>query len=191
MRALAAATARATDLLRVTQDRVNEKHYINDHWHADRTVEGRHSVEELDSALDEIHYPAVLKTRSGGYDGHGQTILKSDADLEKVRARADRGGGFPPSILEGFVDFAFEASILVAGNGKDYVTFPIVRNEHRNNILHMTIAPAEVSEAVAKEAHELALRLAQGFELAGILAIELFVTKDERVDCQRACASSA
>ena len=61
------------------------------------------------------------------------------------------------------------------------MTFPIVRNEHRNNILHMTIAPAEVSEAVAKEAHELALRLAQGFELAGILAIELFVTKDERV----------
>ena len=61
------------------------------------------------------------------------------------------------------------------------MTFPIVRNEHRNNILHMTIAPAEVSEDVAKEAHELALRLAQGFELAGILAIELFVTKDERV----------
>ena len=80
-----------------------------------------------------------------------------------------------------FVDFAFEASILVAGNGKDYVTFPIVRNEHRNNILHMTIAPAEVDETVAKEAHELALRLAKGFELAGILAIELFITKDNKV----------
>ena len=61
------------------------------------------------------------------------------------------------------------------------MTFPIVRNEHRNNILHMTIAPAEVDETVAKEAHELALRLAKGFELAGILAIELFITKDNKV----------
>ena len=122
-----------------------------------------------------------LSTASRNLKRHGQTVLKSDADLEKVRARADRGGGFPPSILEGFVDFAFEASILVAGNGKDYVTFPIVRNEHRNNILHMTIAPAEVDETVAKEAHELALRLAKGFELAGILAIELFITKDNKV----------
>ena len=86
--------------------------------------------------------PCVLKTRSGGYDGHGQHVLRNDSDLEKIRARGDRGGGFPPSILEGFVDFAFEASILVSGNGKDYVTFPIVRNDHRNNILHMTIAPA-------------------------------------------------
>ena len=176
VRSLSAAP-QGTDLLRVTQDRVNEKQFINDHGTPTAPWKAVNSVEELDAALGEIHYPAVLKTRSG----HGQTVLKSDADLEKVRARADRGGGFPPSILEGFVDFAFEASILVAGNGKDYVTFPIVRNEHRNNILHMTIAPAEVSEDVAKEAHELALRLAQGFELAGILAIELFVTKDERV----------
>ena len=101
--------------------------------------------------------------------------------MEKIRSRSDRGGGFPPSILEGFVDFAFEASILVSGNGKDFVTFPIVRNEHRNNILHMTIAPAEVSEHVAREAHELAIRLAKGFELAGTLAIELFITKDDQV----------
>ena len=155
VRSLSAAP-QGTDLLRVTQDRVNEKQFINDHGTPTAPWKAVNSVEELDAALDEIHYPAVLKTRSGGYDGHGQTVLKSDADLEKVRARADRGGGFPPSILEGFVDFAFEASILVAGNGKDYVTFPIVRNEHRNNILHMTIAPAEVSEDVAKEAHELA-----------------------------------
>ena len=56
-----------------------------------------------------------------------------------------------------------------------------MRNEHRNNILHMTIAPAEVSEHVAREAHELAIRLAKGFELAGTLAIELFITKDDQV----------
>ena len=176
-----AAVPQGTDLLRVTQDRVNEKRFINDHGTATAPWRAVNNFDELDAALDEIHYPAVLKTRSGGYDGHGQTVLRSDADLEQVRARGDRGGGFPPSILEGFVDFAFEASILVSGNGTDFVTFPIVRNEHRNNILHMTIAPATVSETVARKAHELALRLAKGFELAGTLAIELFVTKDDDV----------
>ena len=130
------ATPQGTDLLRVTQHRVHEKQFINDHGTATAPWCAVNNFDELDAALDEIHYPAVLKTVSGGYDGHGQMVLRSDADLEKIRARGDRGGGFPPSILEGFVDFAFEASILVSGNGKDFVTFPIVRNEHRNNILH-------------------------------------------------------
>lgn len=175
------ATPQGTDLLRVTQHRVREKQFINDHGTATAPWRAVNNFDELDAALGDIHYPAVLKTVSGGYDGHGQFVLRSDADLEKIRSRSDRGGGFPPSILEGFVDFAFEASILVSGNGKDFVTFPIVRNEHRNNILHMTIAPAEVSEHVAREAHELAIRLAKGFELAGTLAIELFITKDDQV----------
>ena len=159
----------------------NGRKIINDHGTATAPWRAVNNFDELDAALGDIHYPAVLKTVSGGYDGHGQLVLRSDADLEKIRSRSDRGGGFPPSILEGFVDFAFEASILVSGNGKDFVTFPIVRNEHRNNILHMTIAPAEVSEHVAREAHELAIRLAKGFELAGTLAIELFITKDDQV----------
>ncbi len=172
---------RSTDLLRVTQDRIHEKTFINRHGIETAPWREVNTFEELDAAIDDLHYPCVLKTRSGGYDGHGQHVLRNDSDLEKIRARGDRGGGFPPSILEGFVDFAFEASILVSGNGKDYVTFPIVRNDHRNNILHMTIAPAEVSPEIARTAHEMALALARGFELAGTLAIELFITKDGRV----------
>jgi 5-(carboxyamino)imidazole ribonucleotide synthase len=180
VRSLASAP-QGTDLLRVTQDRVNEKQFVNDHGTPTAPWKAVNSIEELESALEEIGYPAVLKTRSGGYDGHGQSVLKSDSDLNQVRDRAIAEGTFPASILEGFVDFAFEASILVAGNGVDYVTFPIVRNEHRNNILHMTIAPAEVSDDVAEAARELALRLAEGFKLAGILAIELFVTESGEV----------
>ncbi len=171
------AVPQGTDLLRVTQHRVREKRFINGHGIETAPWKATDTIDELEAALNEIGYPAVLKTVSGGYDGHGQTVLRSKSDLQQVRER----GGMPPSILEGFVDFAFEASMLVSGNGKDYVTFPIVRNEHRNNILHMTIAPAQVSERVAKQAHELAVRLAQGFALAGTLAIELFVTKDDRV----------
>ena len=171
------AVPQGTDLLRVTQNRIAEKTFINEHgietapW---RAVSDRASLE---AALKEIGYPAVLKTCEGGYDGHGQIVLRDPADLERVWA----DDGFPPAILEGFVDFAFEASILVSGDGERYATFPIVRNVHRNNILHLTIAPAEVPQTVADRAHELAMTLAAGFRLAGTLAIELFVTADGRV----------
>ena len=175
------AVPQGTDLLRVTQDRVNEKRFINEHDTPTAPWRQVDDVDGLDAAIRDIGYPAVLKTRRGGYDGHGQAVLHNEADLKAAAQRFQSGGSFPASILEGFVDFAFEASILVSGNGRDFVTFPIVHNIHRNNILHLTIAPAQVSKHVEHEAHALALRLAQGFELAGTLAIELFVTKDDRV----------
>ncbi|MDF7641059.1 5-(carboxyamino)imidazole ribonucleotide synthase [Bifidobacterium sp. ESL0784] len=174
------AVPQGTDLLRVTQDRVFEKRFINDHGTQTALWRQVDDLDGLDNAIKEIGYPAVLKTRRGGYDGHGQVVVRGPEDLAKVHER-DRLGTFPPSVLEGFVDFAFEASILISGNGKDFVTFPIVRNEHRHNILHLTIAPAQVSDGIAEEAKALALRLAKGFQLAGTLAIELFITKDGRV----------
>lgn len=175
------ATPQGTDLLRVTQDRVHEKRFINEH--GVRTAPWRQvdDCDALRSAIDDLGYPAVLKTRCGGYDGHGQVVLHDDSDRRRVEDRAEREGRLPPSILEGFVDFAFEASILVSGNGTDFVTFPIVRNIHRHNILHLTIAPARVSKEVEREAHALARLLAKGFELSGTLGIELFVTRDDRV----------
>ena len=97
------------------------------------------------------------------------------------------GENFEQSVLEGFVNFEYEASILVSGNGSEYVTFPVVKNNHVNNILHTTVAPAygsypsALDEQVNKQAHELARTLAAGFELAGTLAIELFVCADGRV----------
>lgn len=171
------AVPQGTDLLRVTQNRIAEKTFINQHGIETAPWRPVNSRADLDVALAELGYPAVLKTCEGGYDGHGQIVLHSPADLKQVWPDSN----FPSAILEGFVDFAFEASILVAGDGERYVTFPIVRNVHRHNILHMTIAPAEVPSEVAVKAHELARTLAGGFRLAGTLAIELFVTKDGRV----------
>lgn len=175
------AVPQGTDLLRVTQDRVFEKQFINDHGTKTAPWRQVDNFDQLITAVHDLGYPAVLKTRRGGYDGHGQLVLRSDQDLDIVRKREEDTGIFPPSILEGFVDFACEASILISGNGEDCVTFPIVRNEHRHNILHLTIAPAVLDDSVVEESEALALRLAQGFELAGTLAIELFITKDNRV----------
>ena len=171
------AVPQGTDLLRVTQNRIAEKTFINRHGIETAPWRAVNSRADLVAALGELGYPAVLKTCEGGYDGHGQIVLHGEDDLARVWPDDD----FPPAILEGFVDFAFEASILVSGDGEHYVTFPIVHNIHCNNILHLTIAPADVPASVEARAHELARTLAGGFELAGTLAIELFVTKDDRV----------
>lgn len=174
-----------TDLLRVTQNRIAEKTFINNHGIETAQWEPVTSVTELNDAVSRIGLPAVLKTAEGGYDGHGQKVLRTESDVESVAA--EWGETFTQSILEGFVDFAYEASILVSGNGTDFVTFPVVKNEHVNNILHITTAPAygahpsEIDATVEETAHALALTLAQGFRLAGTLAIELFVCEDGRV----------
>ena len=70
------ATPQGTDLLRVTQHRVREKQFINDHGTATAPWRAVNNFDELDAALGDIHYPAVLKTVSGGYDGHGQLVLR-------------------------------------------------------------------------------------------------------------------
>lgn len=171
------AIPQGTDLLRVTQNRIAEKSFINSHGIRTAPWKAVGSRQDLAGALEQIGYPAILKTAAGGYDGHGQTVLRGAQDLGRV----PDAEGFPESVLEGFVDFEYEASILVSGNGRDYVTFPVVRNEHRNNILHMTFAPAQAEEGVCRRAKELALNLARGFNLIGTLAIELFITHDGNV----------
>lgn len=138
------AIPQGTDLLRVTQDRVCEKEFINKHGIETAKWREVNNLDDLDAAIEEIGLPAILKTRRGGYDGHGQDVLRTEEDVANIHHRSDRGGKFPPSILEGFVDFAFEASILVSGNGNDFVTYPLVKNVHHNSILHMTLAPAAV-----------------------------------------------
>jgi len=172
----AVAIPQGTDLLRVTQDRVREKTFINSHGIETATWQSVSSVSELRTALAKIGLPAVVKTTRGGYDGHGQLVVRSEEDLAGLD-----DSDFPPSIVEGFVDFAYEASILVSGNGSEFVTFPIVRNVHKNNILHLSLAPAQVSDETARTATHLALQLAEGFALAGTLAIELFVRADGSV----------
>ncbi|MFD0705367.1 5-(carboxyamino)imidazole ribonucleotide synthase [Alloscardovia venturai] len=174
-----------TDLLRVTQNRIAEKTFVNSHGIETAHWESVTNMTELRDAVSRIGLPAVLKTAEGGYDGHGQKVLKTTADVEEVETQW--GENFEQSVLEGFVNFEYEASILVSGNGADFVTFPVVKNEHVDNILHITTAPAygvhpsDMDMAVDKVAHSLALTLAQGFNLAGTLAIELFVCAGGRV----------
>ena len=115
-----------------------------------------------------------MKTTRGGYDGKGQYVLRSRTDLAPAMDLLREG----TCVLEAWIPFEKEISIMVAGNGQgEYSTFPVVENIHRNNILHETIAPAHVSSEVIEEAERIARVIAEAVSLSGVLGVELFLTK--------------
>jgi 5-(carboxyamino)imidazole ribonucleotide synthase len=129
-------------------------------------------VENAQDLPEQVTKKQVLKTTTGGYDGHGQVVLKSDEDLLEAMKLAERA----ECVLEDFVDFDCEISLIISGNGQDFVTFPLCQNEHINNILHRTIAPAPLPLEVSEKAKDLALAIAKELQLAGTLCVEMFLT---------------
>jgi 5-(carboxyamino)imidazole ribonucleotide synthase len=165
-------------VLAVAQDRVAENDFVRRTGGGTAPYVSVDSLKALIPALERIGRPAVLKTRRMGYDGKGQRILRHGDD--PVEAWDAIGG--KPAILEGFVDFTREVSVIVArgvdGGTRAYVP---VENRHRDHILAETLAPAPISQGLAHQAEALAARLAQGLDLVGLLAVEMFVTDDGRV----------
>ena len=162
--------------LEVSQDRVIEKQFLESAgvpvapWRA----VGSHA--ELTRAVAELGCPAILKTRRLGYDGKGQYRIDAPADVERAWARL----GSAPLILEGFVRFDRELSIL-AVRGQDGATacYPLVENLHESGILRRTLAPAPaVSPALQAAAEEHARRVLETLGYVGMLAIELFQAGD-------------
>ncbi|MEB7405426.1 5-(carboxyamino)imidazole ribonucleotide synthase [Enterococcus hirae] len=163
-----------TDLLAITQDRLLEKSFLETNNIVIAPYATIVSPTDIQDAIDGIGYPCVLKTTRGGYDGKGQYVLKSRADLAPAMDLLREG----TCVLEAWIPFEKEISILVAGNGQgDYSTFPVVENIHRNNILHETIAPAAIADEVVEEAERIARVIAEGMSLSGVLCIEMFLTK--------------
>jgi 5-(carboxyamino)imidazole ribonucleotide synthase len=165
-------------ILRISQDRIAEKKFLRDAGVPTAPWAAVETSENLLAAADRLHLPAVLKTTRLGYDGKGQARLGDPADLAtQFHALAPK-----PLILEGFIDFAAEISVIVA-RGADGATavFDTVENRHRNHILDLTLAPARIDENIAADAQAIALRVANALDLVGLLAVEMFIDKDGRV----------
>jgi len=164
-------------LLHISQDRLVEKRFARSCGALTAPFRGVYTRQDLTHAARTLGVPSVLKTRRFGYDGKGQVVLRSaDPAVLDAAWRALRG---VPCILEGFVDFAFEASVVVArGLDGGVSAFPLVENIHRNHILWQTHAPARVDETVARRAEALAVRMAHRVGLEGVMAVELFVEAD-------------
>ena len=136
------------------------------------------SADELARALDELGPPCVLKTAAFGYDGKGQVRLNGSDDPAEVW----RGFGAPRGVLERWIDFSREISVVAArGSDGQFVPFRCVENEHVNHILDVTIAPARVPPADGVGGGVAGPARRRGLEFVGTLAVEMFVTRDDRL----------
>jgi 5-(carboxyamino)imidazole ribonucleotide synthase len=162
----------APSVLRISQDRVDEKMFLNGVGVATAPWVRAGSREELDAGVSQLGLPAVLKTTRLGYDGKGQAMLREPGDLSPAWERLTP----KPLVLEGFVDFAQEISVVVA-RGADgcMATFDTVENRHRAHILDLTLAPARISEAIDEAAQAIGRRVAEALDLVGLLAVEMFI----------------
>jgi len=162
-------------VLATTQDRIAEKDFIAALGIGTAAYAAVATAAELAAALERIGRPAVLKTRRFGYDGKGQTTIAKDGAV----ATAWQNVGGQPSILEAFVPFAREVSVVAARAADGTVEcFDVTENEHRDHILKVSRVPAAVPEATALEARRIAETIAHRFGYVGVLAVEIFVLVD-------------
>ena len=165
-------------ILRISQDRIAEKTFLRTAGVPTAPWRPVDSPETLQAAAAALHLPAILKTTRLGYDGKGQALLRGDPDLPPAWQRLAP----KPLILEGFVDYACEISVIVArGHDGGGSIFEAAENRHRDGILDLTLAPARIRPSTAAEAARVAWRVAESLDLIGLLAVEMFVDRTGRV----------
>ncbi|OYV34447.1 MAG: 5-(carboxyamino)imidazole ribonucleotide synthase [Acidocella sp. 20-61-6] len=161
------------EILAISQDRLLEKRFLNDAGIATATWAEVQDAAGLEAAIAAIGLPAVLKTTRLGYDGKGQAMLQTP----EAAAAAFASLAPKPLVLEGFVDFGAEVSVMVArGLDGTVVTFDTVENRHKHHILDLTLAPAPLPPELLVEAKEIAAKIAEQLGLIGLLGVEMFVT---------------
>ena len=161
--------------LATTQDRLAEKTFINGLGIETAPFRAVDTAEDLARALAEIGRPAVLKTRRFGYDGKGQRMIRAEGDIDPAAILAEFNGA--PCILEGFVPFEAEVSVVAArGTDGAFAAYEPCANEHRDHILAVTRVPAPgISPQVEAAAIGIARRIAEALDYVGVLAVEMFL----------------
>ena len=159
-------------VLETTQDRLVEKTFISELKIATAPFAPVHSATQLAEGVEAVGLPAVLKTRQLGYDGKGQVKIAKGADAVAAWRLVHNA----PCILEGFIDFEREVSVVAARERDGKVEcFEVTENEHRDHILKISRVPAKVTPALAREARQIATRIAKAFDYIGVLGVEMFV----------------
>ncbi|MGU3538162.1 5-(carboxyamino)imidazole ribonucleotide synthase [Methylobacterium sp. A54F] len=164
--------------LAITQDRLTEKSFINELGIPTAPFRVVDSGDDLDRALSAIGRPAVLKTRRFGYDGKGQRMIRADGLVDRSSVMAEFGGA--PLILEGFVPFEREVSVVAARSADgSFAAYDLCENEHRDHILALTRVPAPgLAPETGAAAVEIARRIAEALDYVGVLAVEMFLVRD-------------
>ncbi|MBX5494048.1 MAG: 5-(carboxyamino)imidazole ribonucleotide synthase [Bryobacteraceae bacterium] len=168
----------AGTVLHTTQQRIREKTFLEKAGLRVAPFRTVYSLDDLRQAIAALGTPAVLKTADFGYDGKGQFRITDPGQAEL--AWTSLGG--KDCVLEAYIDFACEVSVVAArdvfGN---FAHYGVIYNEHRNHILDISVAPAQVSPRVAAEAVEAARTVLEKLDVVGVLCVEFFLTQDEKL----------
>ena len=162
-----------SDVLRVTKHRYREKSAISN---MGIPVADFYLVDTVEALEENVIYPCVLKTTTGGYDGKGQIVIRSEEDLPEARELVKAN----ECIIEKFIPFTKEISVIVARSTTGEVSvFPVAENHHVNNICHQCVVPARISKELEEKALKYAHTISETLDAIGVLAIEMFVVGDE------------
>jgi 5-(carboxyamino)imidazole ribonucleotide synthase len=165
-------------VLYTAQNRLREKRFLQQAGFPVAPFREVRSADELRVAVGEIGSPAVLKTAGWGYDGKGQRKLTSPAEVPDAWSSL----GADHAVLEGFIDFEREVSVIAArGLDGSIVDYGVIENSHDRHILDVSIAPASVGDRMARDAVDIARQIMQKLDVVGVLCVEFFVTRDERL----------
>lgn len=166
------------EILHTTQNRLREKTFLSAAGFPVTPFRHIKNIDDLKIAVDELGTPSILKTAGFGYDGKGQSKIKTLDDIESAFAALNGS----ESVLEAFVDFEKEVSVVCARDQHgNFAHYGVIENEHANHILDVSFAPAIVSESVFAKAIEIARSVADTLDYAGTLCVEFFLTKDEKL----------
>jgi 5-(carboxyamino)imidazole ribonucleotide synthase len=170
-------------VLHTTQNRLREKTWLSSHGFPVAPFRHVQTLAELEEALTALGTPAILKTAGFGYDGKGQ--VKIGAATEATAAWTALSGaahGSCDAVLEGFVDFECEVSVVAArGYSGDFAHYGTVLNEHAHHILDITTAPAPIAPELTQEAIEITRGVLETLDVVGVLCVEFFVTKNGQI----------
>ncbi|PIR32520.1 MAG: 5-(carboxyamino)imidazole ribonucleotide synthase [Alphaproteobacteria bacterium CG11_big_fil_rev_8_21_14_0_20_44_7] len=161
------------EVIKICQNRLREKDFVNSLGVGTAPYARVSNRDELEAAIRKIGKPSILKTTEMGYDGKGQVQIESLLQQIELKDGVEY-------VLEGFVHFEKEISVIVArGKDGEVKCYEPAENIHKNHILDITISPANISKELAQKARDIAMKIAEGLGLVGVLAVEMFVCGDE------------
>ena len=164
--------------LATAQDRLIEKKFLQSVGFETAPTHVIDSADNIRTALETLGTAVIVKTRRFGYDGKGQVRVETAGDADSAWMAL----GEQPALAEGLIDFAREVSVIAARDAAGQVIcYPAVENDHENHILRTTIVPAPNFEALAEQAEHLVGAAIAALDMVGLLAVEMFVTRDGRL----------
>jgi len=166
------------DTLKIIQDKLEQKKFLLKNKIPIAEFAEVNNLDELKKIIKDFGLPSLLKVRKDAYDGRGNYKISSIDEISKAYMSFSN----KPLMLEKFVDFKMEISVIASRNTNgEIATYPVVENIHEENILRMTIAPARVPDIVRNRAESIAHKTMEVLKGAGVFGIEMFVTNNDEV----------